>query len=61
MAEDDDAHLARIKERLRKDHPDPAMRQDLDWHAYVRSLMPDGGRDEAQVERIAAALAREPG
>lgn len=56
MSETDAEHIERIKERLAKDHPDPAMRTKLDYKAYVRSLMPDGGRDEAQVARIASAI-----
>jgi hypothetical protein len=57
MTMDDDAeHIERIIERMRKDHPDPKMREDIDWVEYVRAVMPDGGRDDAQVQRIAAAV-----
>lgn len=63
---DDEAeHVERITERLRKDHPDPAMRDQLyrerGLDEYVRVLLPEGG-DDATVARIAAAVrAREDG
>ena len=53
---EDAEHIERIIERMRKDHPDPKMREDIDWVEYVRAVMPDGGRDDAQVQRIAAAV-----
>ena len=56
MDDEDRAHVDRIVERMRKDHPDPKMRGDIDWVEYVRAVMPDGGRDDAQVKRIAAAV-----
>jgi hypothetical protein len=57
MDDDEDrAHIDRIVERMRKDHPDPKMREDIDWIDYVRAVMPDGGRDDDQVKRIAAAV-----
>lgn len=56
MDDEDLGHVERIVERMRKDHPDPKMREDIDWVEYVRAVMPDGGRDDAQVRRIAAAV-----
>lgn len=52
-------HVERITDRLRRDHPDPAMRQQLyddgRLPEYVRVLMPDGA-DEALLERVTAAV-----
>lgn len=56
MNDEDLAHVERIVERMRKDHPDPKMREDIDWVEYVRAVMPDGGRDDAQVKRLAVAV-----
>lgn len=51
-------HVARIVERLRRDHPDPKMRQQLYDEAklpdYVRVLMQGHTDDDAVVERIVA-------
>ena len=54
-------HVARIVERLRKDHPDPKMREELyadreRLATYVRTLMNDQGADEAAIAQIAAAV-----
>lgn len=56
MTDDEQSHVERIIERLRKDHPDPKMRDGIDWVEYVRAVMPDGGVDDAQVRRIAEAV-----
>lgn len=56
MDDEDLAHVERIVERMRKDHPDPNMREDIDWVEYVRAVMPDGGRDDVQVKRLAEAV-----
>jgi hypothetical protein len=55
------SHIARIVERLRRDHPDPSMRMQLyddgGLPAYVRSLMTDGSADDdAMLARITAAV-----
>jgi hypothetical protein len=60
MAEyDEQAHITRIVERLRKDHPDPKMREQLyDKGAlpdYVRTLM-NGVDDDGLIDRITAAV-----
>jgi len=51
-------HVARIVDRLRRDHPDPQLRAELyqadKLSAYVQSLLPDG--DPATVARVAAAV-----
>lgn len=52
-------HAERITDRLRRDHPDPKMRQQL-YDAgglgdYVRVLMPDVD-DETLIERVVAAV-----
>lgn len=64
-------HIARITERLRRDHPDPKMREQLYDEGrlpeYVRTLMPQAkdeavdeavneAVDEAVIERIARAV-----
>lgn len=58
MAETDD--VARIVQRLRKDHPDPKMRQQLydegGLSDYVRVLMQGISDDDAVIERIAKAV-----
>lgn len=56
MTDDEQTHVDRIIERLRKDHPDPKMRDNIDWIDYVRVLMPDGGNDDELVSRIADAV-----
>jgi hypothetical protein len=52
-------HVERITERLRRDHPDPKMRQQLydsgGLPDYVRVLMQDVD-DEALLERVTAAV-----
>ncbi len=56
--------IERIVERLRKDHPDPKMRQQLydkgGLPAYVRVLMPEAS-DEALGEVTSAVRAAEDG
>jgi len=54
-------HVARIVERLRKDHPDPAMRTALyaepgRMTEYVRTLMNGQDSDESEIARIAKAV-----
>ncbi|HUS28775.1 MAG TPA: hypothetical protein VMZ53_09700 [Kofleriaceae bacterium] len=54
-------HVSRIVERLRKDHPDPAQREQLyeedgRLDAYVATLMQGQDADEADVARIAKAV-----
>lgn len=53
------AHVTRIVERLRRDHPDPAMRaqlyEDGKLGAYVETLMNDID-DPALVERVTRAV-----
>ena len=52
-------HVVRITDRLRRDHPDPAMRQQLYDRGglpdYVRTLM-SGVDDPALLERVTAAV-----
>jgi hypothetical protein len=52
-------HALRITERLRRDHPDPKMRQQLydggGLPDYVRALMPESD-DPALLERVTAAV-----
>lgn len=52
-------HVERITERLRRDHPDPKMRQQLydsgKLPGYVRTLMQEVD-DEALLERVTAAV-----
>ncbi len=52
-------HVVRITDRLRRDHPDPKMRQQLYDEGglldYVRVLM-GAVDDEALLERVAAAV-----
>lgn len=60
MAEPTEAeHVSRISERLRRDHPDPKMRQQLyddgGLPDYVRVLMPEVD-DPALLERVTAAV-----
>jgi RecB family endonuclease NucS len=51
--------VERFVERLRRDHPDPAMRAKLyagdKLDAYVRALMTDEG-DDAVIQRVVAAV-----
>lgn len=60
MAEPSESEqVERITERLRRDHPDPKMRQQLydsgGLPAYVQSLL-QGVEDTALVERVAAGV-----
>jgi hypothetical protein len=61
MTEPDDetAYIHRIVERLRRDHPDPAMRAQLyaadKLDTYVRTLM-NGNEDDALVRRVVAGV-----
>ena len=52
-------HIARITERLRRDHPDPKMREQLYEQGrlsdYVRTLMPEVD-DAAALDRIVRAV-----
>lgn len=52
-------HVLRVTDRLRRDHPDPAMRQQLYERGglpdYVAVLMPDVD-DAALLERVTAAV-----
>lgn len=52
-------HVTRITERLRKDHPDPAIREELYANGklpdYVRSLMQQVD-DDALLERVIAGV-----
>jgi hypothetical protein len=52
-------HIARITERLRRDHPDPKLREQLYDEGrlpeYVRALMPEAP-DEASLDRIVRAV-----
>ena len=52
-------HVERITERLRRDHPDPAMRAQLydegGLPAYVRALMREV-EDEALLDRVVAGV-----
>ncbi|HEY0134062.1 MAG TPA: hypothetical protein VGB85_08280 [Nannocystis sp.] len=52
-------HIERITDRLRRDHPDPKMRQQLydegKLPEYVRTLMQEAD-DEALLERVTAAV-----
>lgn len=57
----DDDHVTRITERLAKDHPDPALRQELYADGdrlleYVRVLMQGQDVDDAALARIADAV-----
>ena len=56
---DEQGHIDRITDRLRRDHPDPKMREQLyekdDLIEYVRTLMPPGS-DDALIERVAVAV-----
>ena len=56
---DESPHVARIVERLRRDHPDPAMRAKLysgdKLATYVRTLM-NGIEDEGLISRIVACV-----
>jgi hypothetical protein len=51
--------VARILDRLKRDHPDPALREQLyrdgKLSAYVAALL-DHGSDRAAVDRIAGAV-----
>lgn len=53
-------HVARIVERLRKDHPDPGMRQQLyddgGLPDYVAVLMQGQDADDAMLARIVDAV-----
>ncbi|CAN5787036.1 hypothetical protein BH11MYX2_BH11MYX2_02030 [soil metagenome] len=54
-------HVTRIVERLRKDHPDPAIRAQLyesadKWQAYVDVLMNGQDADATTLARIASAV-----
>lgn len=53
-------HVTRIVERLRRDHPDPAMREELyadgKLGEYVRTLMNGHDVDDATIDEIAAAV-----
>lgn len=54
-------HVTRIVERLRKDHPDPAQREELyadaeRLHAYVEVLMQGQDAAGASVAQIAKAV-----
>jgi hypothetical protein len=56
-----DEHTARIVERLRKDHPDPAVREELYGDrerllAYVENLMSGQEADAATIAAIAGAV-----
>lgn len=58
---DEQDHVARIALRLRKDHPDPAMRAELYAESgrmleYVRTLMNGHDVDDPTIARIAAAV-----
>lgn len=57
-AESEDTLVARIVERLRRDHPDPEMRAKLyagdKLDAYVRTLA--GTDDDAVIARVARAV-----
>ena len=59
MAQSDEEQIARIVERLRRDHPDPAMREQLYEDGglpdYVRILLDDSDDDEL-AERVAAGV-----
>ncbi len=46
--------VTRISERLRKDHPDPAIRAELYAGEYVRSLMQSD--DDKLIERVIAGV-----
>jgi hypothetical protein len=67
-SEAEHSHIARIVDRLRRDHPDPKMRTQLyddgGLPAYVRSLM-QGVDDDALIDRVTtsvrAAETGEPG
>lgn len=52
-------HVERITERLRRDHPDPKMRQQIydsgGLPGYVRVLLPEV-EDQALLERVTAAV-----
>ncbi len=53
-------HVARIVDRLRRDHPDPKIRQEL-YEAgglpdYVRVLMQGFDDDAAVLDRVTAAV-----
>jgi hypothetical protein len=52
-------HIERITQRLRRDHPDPKMRQQLydddKLPGYVRALMQEVD-DEPLLERVTAAV-----
>lgn len=52
-------HVERITDRLRRDHPDPKMRQQLyeggRLPEYVQALMPEVD-DRALLERVTAAV-----
>ncbi|MBA3460841.1 MAG: hypothetical protein H0T46_12810 [Deltaproteobacteria bacterium] len=51
-------HVTRIVERLRRDHPDPALREELyadgKLGEYVRTLMNGHDVNDATIEKIAA-------
>lgn len=61
MASEDDeqAHVDRIVDRLRKDHPDPKMREQLydkgGLPDYVRTLM-NGVDDDDLIDRVTSAV-----
>jgi hypothetical protein len=56
--EDEQATIDRVVERLRRDHPDPELREQLyaegKLAAYVRVLVADA--DDAELATIAAAV-----
>ena len=54
-------HVTRIVERLRKDHPDPAQREELyqeqgRLQTYVEALMAGQDADAQQIAQIAKAV-----
>lgn len=55
----EEEHVARIVDRLRRDHPDPAMREQLyeegGLPGYVKLLLNDVDDDEL-AERVTAAV-----
>ena len=55
---DEQDHVERIVDRLRRDHPDPHMREQLYAEGrldeYVRVLLP--GADDDAVARVASAV-----
>lgn len=60
VADDPQNHVERIVDRLRRDHPDPAMREELYANGgltdYVRVLMNGVEADDEEIARIADAV-----